>query len=63
MTDQPKAGGATILLLTAFAALLQLTVMVLLATDRIRVSLAIPLLALVLIFGLIPAMAFIKSKK
>ena len=63
MTDQPKPGGATIFLLTAFAALLQLTVMVLLATDRIRVSLAIPLLALVLIFGLIPAMAFIKYKK
>lgn len=63
MTDQPKPGGATMLLLTVFAALLQLTVMVLLATDRIRASLVVPLLALVLIFGLIPAMAFIKSKK
>ena len=55
MTDQPKPGRKTILVLTAFAFLLQLTVMILLATDRITVALAIPLLAGVLIFGVIPA--------
>jgi hypothetical protein len=38
-------------------------VMVLLATDRITVSVAVPLLALVVIFGLIPAAVFLKSKK
>lgn len=63
MTDQPKPSGATVLLLIQFAALLQTIVIVLLTTDRIRVSLAVPLLALVVIFGLIPAAAFIKSKK
>ncbi len=63
MTDQPKPSGAKILLLIKFAALLQTIVMVLLATDRIRASLAVPLLALVLIIGLIPAAAFIKSRK
>ena len=55
MTDQPKPGRKTILVLTAFATLLQLAVMILLATDRIRVSLAVPLLALVVIIGFIPA--------
>ncbi len=63
MTDQPKLGGATVLLLIKFAAVLQTIVMVLLATDRIGISLAVPLLGFVLIFGLIPAAAFIKSKK
>ncbi len=63
MTDQPKPGEAKILLLIKFAALLQTIVMVLLTTNRIRVSLAVPLLALVVIIGLIPAAAFIKSKK
>ena len=63
MTEQPKLNGATVLLLIKFAALLQTIVIVLLTTDRIRVSLAVPLLALVVIFGLIPAAAFINSKK
>ena len=51
------------MLLIKFAALLQTIVIVLLTTDRITVSLAVPLLALVVIIGLIPAAAFIKSKK
>ncbi len=63
MTDQPKLSGATVLLLIKLAAVLQTIVIVLLTTDRIGVSLAVPLLGLVLIFGLIPAAAFTKSKK
>ena len=63
MTDQPKPSGATTLLLVKFAVVLQTIVIVLLATDRIVVSLAVPLLALVVIFGLIPAAAFIRPKK
>jgi len=63
MTDQPKLGGATVLLLIQIAAGLQTLVIILLTTDRIRDSLAVPLLGLVLIFGLIPAAAFVKSKK
>ena len=63
MTDQPKPSGATTLLLIEFAVVLQTIVIVLLATERITVSVAVPLLALVVIFGLIPAAVFIKSKK
>jgi len=63
MTDQPKPSGATTLLLIEFAVVLQTIVIVLLATDRIAVSVAVPLLALVVIFGLIPAAVFIKSKR
>ena len=62
MTDQSKP-GAKILLSIAFAAILQTMVIVLLTTDKISVSLAVPLLALVIIIGLVPAAAFIKSKK
>jgi len=51
------------LLLIEFAVVLQTIVIVLLATERITVSVAVPLLALVVIFGLIPAAVFIKSKK
>lgn len=63
MTDQPKLSRSTVLLLIKSAAVIQIIVMVLLATDRMGGSLAVPLLALVLIFGLIPAAAFINSKK
>ena len=63
MADQPKLSEATTLLLIKGAAVVQTIVMVLLTTDRMGVSLAVPLLGLVLIFGLIPAAAFIKSKK
>jgi len=63
MTEQPKLSGATVLFLIKLAAVLQTIVMVLLATDRIAGSLAVPLLALVLIFGLIPAGVFIKPKQ
>jgi len=63
MADQLKLSGATVFLLVQFAAVLQTIVMVLLATDRIRSSVAVPFLGLVLIFGLIPAGAFVKSKK
>ena len=63
MTDQPKPGRKTFVVLTNFAALLQTTVIVLLTIDRITVALAIPMLALVVIVGLLPAMAWIKSNK
>ena len=63
MTDQPKLSAATTLLLIKLAAALQVIVMVLLATDRIRDSLVVPLLGIVLVFGLIPAAAFLKPKK
>ena len=63
MTDQPKPSGATTLLLVKFAVVLQTIVIVLLATDRITASVAVPLLALVVILGFIPAAVFIKSKK
>ena len=63
MTDQPKLSAATVLLLIKSAAVLQTLVMVLLATDKMGDSLAVPLLGLVVIFGLIPAAAFINSKK
>jgi hypothetical protein len=63
MTDEPKLSGGTVLLLIQSAAILQVIVMVLLAVDRIKFSVAVPLLGLVLIFGLIPAGAFVKSKK
>ena len=63
MTDQPKLSAATTLLLIQLAAALQAIVMLLLATDRIRDSLVVPLLGIVLVFGLIPAAAFLKPKK
>jgi len=52
----------TVLFATGFASLLQLLVMVGLATDRIAVSAVVPILGIVLVFGLLPAMAFIKSR-
>jgi len=63
MADEFQLRGTTILLLVQSAAVLQIIVMVLLATDRIKGSMAVPLLGLVLLFGLIPAGAFVKSKK
>ncbi len=63
MADKLQLRGATVLVLIQVAALLQVIVMILLATDRIERSIAVPLLGLVLIFGLMPAGAFAKSKK
>ncbi len=62
MTDKPNNTRMTLLFATGFAALLQILVMVFLATNRITVSIAIPLLGIVVAFGLLPAMAYIKSK-
>lgn len=62
MTDKPIFTRKTILFATGFAALLQLLVMLFLATGRIPSGTAVSMLSLVLIFGLLPAMAYIKSK-
>ena len=62
MTDKPNSTRVTILFATGFAVLLQILVMVLLATDRITTGAAVPLLGIVVAFGLLPAMAFIRSK-
>jgi hypothetical protein len=63
MAEQPKLTAATVLMLVQVATLVQTIVLVLLATEKIRPSVAVPLLALVVIFGLIPAGAFAKSKR
>ena len=63
MAEKFELRGTIVLLLIQSAAVLQVIIMVLLATDRIKGSMAVPLLALVLIFGIIPAGAFVKSKK
>lgn len=62
MTDKPSPTRKTILFATGFAVLLHLLVMLFLATDRITSGAAVSMLSLVLIFGLLPAMAYIKSK-
>lgn len=62
MSDKPINTRMILLFAMGFAALLQILVMVLLATNRITISLAIPLLGMVVAFGLLPAMAYIKSK-
>jgi hypothetical protein len=63
MAEQPRLSGRTVLLLVQVAAVVQTVVLVLLATEKLEASAAVPLLALVVIFGLIPAGAFAKSKK
>lgn len=62
MSDKPGSTRLVILFATGFAVLLQLLVMLFLATDRITTGAAVSMLSIVLIFGLLPAMAFIKSK-
>ncbi len=61
MTDQARAGGTNLFAMTAFATVLQIVVMILLATDRMSVDLAVPMLGLVLIVGLLPALAALKK--
>lgn len=63
MKQTSHLDGATVLLLLKVAAVVQLLVMILLATDRLGTSSAVPLLALVLIFGLIPAAVFAKANR
>lgn len=62
MTDKPGPTRKTMLFAIGFAVLLQLLVMLFLATDRITSGTAVSMLSIVLIFGLLPAMAFIKSR-
>lgn len=53
MTDERKPRRATIFILGGLALLLQLIVMILLATDRMTAAPAVPMLALVVVFGLL----------
>ena len=62
MTNNPNSTRLTLLFATGFATLLQTLVMILMATDKISNSVAVPMLGIVVIFGILPAMAFIKSK-
>ena len=61
MTDKRNATRVTLLFTTGSAFVLQTLVMILLATDNIATGVAVPLLAIVGAFGLLPAMAYIKS--
>ena len=54
MTDMPSSNRKRLLFATGFAALLQMLVMVLIATDRISSGLALALLGIVVIVGILP---------
>ena len=62
MNDTPSSNRKWLLFATGSAALLQLLVMLLMATDRISSGLAVALLGIVVVVGILPAMAFIKSR-
>ena len=62
MTDKANSNRTRLLFATGFALLLQTLVMVLLATDRMSVRMAVPILGMVVIIGILPAMSFIKSR-
>ncbi len=62
MAELPGSPRTRLLFSTGFATLLQLLAMILLATDKISGSEAVPILGIVLIFGLLPAIAFVRSR-
>lgn len=55
--DQAPGGRKNLAPLMVFATVLQMAVMILLATDRITTDVAVPMLGGVLIVGLLPALA------
>ena len=62
MAELPGSTRTRLLFSTGFATFLQLLAMILITTDKISGGEAVPMLGIVLIFGLLPAMAFIKSR-
>jgi hypothetical protein len=63
MADRAKSVAAVVNFLSVFGALLQLLIMLLLATDRISVSVVVPMLGFILITGMLMPMALKKSTK
>ena len=61
MADQSKSPAAILTFLNIFSVVLQITIMLLLATDRIKTSLAVPMLGIVVLTGFILPMALKKS--
>lgn len=62
MAELPGSTRSRFLFATGFTTVLQLLTMIFLATDKITSRGAVPMLGIVVIFGLLPAMAFIKSR-